>query len=235
MNKGQTWEGLEAWTVCWHTHPGLQEKRCILGKKREEQKKRESKRERERERWSGLSPFIALLLTSLSSPFPLSNSHHLFYSSFNQFHFSPSTSKCSSSGRVPMATAVARQRATLHHPFQKSDRWRARTPRQRVREEGGHEERMKKKKNEEEEEYMMAEAWKQSAAEKWRWCNPNKNTEGPITSPTIRASFGFLLWLKLSVRQHFHISRRMEGVTLLINLFCSRQFLWMIFQHYESL
>lgn len=130
---------MEAWTVCWHTHPSLQEKRCILGKKGKNRK-------RERERWFGLSPFIALLLTSLSSPFPLSNSHHLFYSSFNQFHFSPSTSKCSSSGRVPMATAVARQRATLHHPFQKSDRWRARTPRQRVREEGGHEERMKKKK-----------------------------------------------------------------------------------------
>lgn len=105
------------------------------GKKKGRRKQRE--RERERERWSGLFSFIALLLTSLSSPFPLSNSHHLFYSSFNQFHFSPSTSKCSSSGRVPMATAVARQRATLHHPFQKSDRWRARTPRQRVREEGG--------------------------------------------------------------------------------------------------
>lgn len=83
----------------------------------------------EKERSSRLFPFIALLLTP-SSPFPLSNSHHLFYSSFNQFHFSLSTSKCSSSGHVPMATAVARQHTTLHHPFQKSDRWRGRMPRQ---------------------------------------------------------------------------------------------------------
>lgn len=57
------------------------------------------------------------------------SSRHPFYSSFNQFHFSPLTSKCGSSCQVAKATAVARQHTTLHHPFQKSDRW-TRIPRQ---------------------------------------------------------------------------------------------------------
>lgn len=67
-------------------------------------------------------PFVAWFGLFISPLF----SHHLFYSSFNQFYFSLSTSKCSSSGGVSMATAVARQHTTLHHPFQKSDRWRER-------------------------------------------------------------------------------------------------------------
>lgn len=57
-------------------------------------------------------------------------SRHPFYSSFNQFHFSPLTSKCGSSCQVARETTVARQHTTLHHPFQKSDRWRTGMPRQ---------------------------------------------------------------------------------------------------------
>lgn len=68
-------------------------------------------------------------------------SRHPFYSSFNQFHFSPLTSKCGSSRQVARETAVARQHTTLHHPFQKSDRWRTGMPRQewekKERERGG--------------------------------------------------------------------------------------------------
>lgn len=58
------------------------------------------------------------------------SSRHPFYSSFNQFHFSPLTSKCGSSCQVARETTVARQHTTLHHPFQKSDRWRTGMPRQ---------------------------------------------------------------------------------------------------------
>lgn len=64
-----------------------------------------------------------------------SDSHHLFYFSFNQFHFSLLTAHTtpppkkkrtdsSNSAGVATATAVARQRTTPHLPFQKSDRWR---------------------------------------------------------------------------------------------------------------
>lgn len=78
-------------------------------------------------------------------------SRHPFYSSFNQFHFSPLTSKCGSSCQVARETTVARQHTTLHHPFQKSDRWRTGMPRQ---------EWEKKNKNEEGEHRRQRESKK---------------------------------------------------------------------------
>lgn len=108
------WEGQKAWTICWHTHLGLWETHYILGKRLRS------------------VPFLLQLSFEhcLHLGYLSSNSHHPFYSTFNQFHFSPSTSKCSSSCQVAMATTVARQHTTLHHPFQKSDRWISRMPKQ---------------------------------------------------------------------------------------------------------
>lgn len=119
-----------------------------------------------------------LCFLSLSSRQP-------FYSSFNQFHFSPLTSKCGSSCQVARETTVARQHTTLHHPFQKSDRWRTGMPRQEwggkknENEEGGHRRQRESKK--------MA---KRSSIPKWspvcldltlRWtrgiCRPPRNRQ----------------------------------------------------------
>lgn len=95
--------------------------------------------------------------TTPSSPFPPSLSPiltTLFYSSFNQFHFSPADEQMQQfywSG-FPWQRAVARQPATLHHPFQKSDRWERGRGRRGEREREDVRWRMKKKNVEEKDE-----------------------------------------------------------------------------------